>query len=181
MSQTPHAIIWWSGPSSQNLIHTLPKRYFEIGCNHIRSYRPVDCVVAYDRQIVNQLREQGLDQSVSYYTQPVWAGTDFNHFAFDKHYRQVHCSGTLAVEVALYLGHRYLHIIGADWHLTNDSIQQSHYEFRGHKPHKNADRKRQWLTHIQSRCEIQWIHPERAAWMVNYSSPKNFLACLNVA
>jgi len=173
MMDKTRCVIWWGGPSSQHLIDQLPPQTFEIGCNHIREWRAVDCVVAYDRVIVERLSKHTLE--VPHYTQPRWARQGWHHFQFDKHYQQVHCSGTLAVEVALHLGHKDLVIIGADWHLTNQSLQQKHYEFRQHIPNKMPDRKRKWLTMVSTRCSITWIHQRPAAWMAQFQSCEDFL------
>src|SRR6056300_461360 len=162
-------VVWWSGPSATPLLVSTPRCEYEIGCNHIEQWRSVDSVVAYDRQIVqNLIKQDTFNVDTQYWTQRVWTRPGWDSFTIDKHYQQVHDSGTLAVEVALHLGHRMIHIIGADWHVTNDSIQQEHYAFRGHKPNKMPERKKNWLSRVSSRCEIVWVHPVRAAWMRHY-------------
>jgi len=169
-------MIWWSGPSVAESIRKLPKFRTEIGCNHIETYRPVDTVVAYDRPIVTQLNKQGLTPGVGYYTQSVWSTTGWRHIPhIDKHYNQIHCSGTLAVEVAIRLGHTNLLVAGADWDNTNDSLQQAHYEFRGHKPNKMPERKRAWLVRVSTRCSITWVHPKPKAWMAEHITPDQLL------
>lgn len=169
-------MIWWSGPSVMESITKLPRFNTEIGCNHIEQWRSVDTVVAYDRPIVAQLNQQALTPGVDYYTQAVWKTAGWRSLTnIDKHYNQIHCSGTLAVEVALRQGHTDLLISGADWDNTNDSLQQAHYEFRGHRPNKMPERKRAWLVRASTRCSITWVHPKPKAWMSQHITPDQLL------
>lgn len=172
---TPHATIWFSGPTARELITALPKTTWEAGCNHILRFRPVDCVVAYDRQMVTSVAATDMRDHVSYYTQAVWQGPGWQSIKVDKHDREVHCSGTLAVEVALSLGYRLLTIIGADFWQTNHSLQDEFYKFRGHTPDKNGHRKHSWLSKLRTRCDVEWIHPQRQAWMTRHQEPKRLL------
>lgn len=125
-------IVWFNGPSAKKL-HDIPKKYYEIGCNHIRQDRPVDVVVVYDPR---QKCKIPIENGVKYYSR---------NGAYDDVYMEVtypmaqqpESSGMLAILVALKKGYKDIFVIGCDWGITTETIYQQHYKIKAAFKHKN--------------------------------------------
>lgn len=125
-------LVWFNGPSS-NKLHHIPKKYYEIGCNHIRENRSVDAVCVYDPRQKDKIP---IEDGVQYYSR---------NGAYDENYLEVtypmsqqpENSGMLAVLVALKKGYRDIYIVGCDWGITTETIYQRHYSTRAEFKHRN--------------------------------------------
>ena len=166
------SIVWFSGPSAMNLIDVVPyDRYVEIGCNHFDQYRSVQHLVAYDRQVIQNYGEQ--NDHCEYWTQPKWSQQPLWKSIKKKNSQHIGDSGQLAVALSLQLGASHTYIIGCDWQITDASIQDHWYSFRGYQPPKYSNIKDRWLQDIGQ--DITWVHLERRPWMQNYLHHSDFL------
>ena len=143
-------IVWFNGPSQNQLIDRIPIQHQEIGCNHIHRRRPVHHVVCYDWQMLDLIPPGA-------YTR--WCRSGIYH----PHYRQVpytlrqqpHNSGVLALLLALHLGWDHCYLLGCDWGISNDSV----FDYG----HRNSELK---YTNSQRRV-IHSIHPVCPITVVN--------------
>lgn len=111
-----HAIIWFNGPSSRELMH-MPKTTTEIGCNHIYRLRPVDHVVCYDWEVLGSIPQGNYQR---------WCRNGIKHPDFEEityvMTEQPQQSGLLAVHLAIKLRMDKVYILGCDWGITDKSI-----------------------------------------------------------
>ena len=163
------AIVWFSGISALNLCDVMPYgKYEEVGCNRFDEWRAVQHLVAYDRQMVQRIQ---CKPHVQYHTQAKWRQDPWHAIKWNKHSRPISDSGTLAVELARQQGHKTIYIIGADWGVTDTSLQQHHYEFRGHTPPKFTNQ-HEWLKRQE---DLVWVHLVKQPFMHHYLSHSDFL------
>lgn len=164
------AIVWFSGISALNLVDQVPHgQYEEIACNRFDEWRTVKHLVAYDRQMVESIECQPQYQ---YHTQAKWRKDAWHAIKWNKQTTPISDSGTLAVELARQQGHQTIYIIGCDWQSTDVSLQQHHYEFRGHTPAKFTNQ-HQWLDHQQ---DLVWVHLVKQPFMQRFMHHTDFLA-----
>jgi len=164
------SIVFFSGPSAINLVDVIPYGHFtEIGCNHFDDFRSVDHIVAYDRPMVQSIQPK---PNCQYWTQGKWLRSGW-HQVTHKNPHQGD-SGQLAVALAQQLDSEKIYIIGCDWGVSDASIQQHHYAFRGWRPPKYTNIKDKWLSQLDQ-SNIVWVHLERQAWMLNYQHHNDFL------
>ena len=163
------AVVWFSGISSMNLVDVMPYTWAEeYACNHFDEFRSVDHIVAYDRQIINQITTK---PHIQYHTQPKWSKAPWSAQHWHKDQVAISDSGTLAVEVAL-SQHDQVYVIGTDWGITDVSVQDHHYEFRGWSPPKFI-KQHEWLK--QRGNSVIWVHLVKQPWMTHYMSHSDFL------
>ena len=163
------AIVWFSGISALNLVDSVPYGVWEeYGCNHFDEYRSVDHLVSYDRQMVHNRQ---LKPNITYWTQPKWRSAGWRSHRWNKDKVHISDSGTLAVETALQ-HHDQVYVIGADWGVTDVSLQDHHYAFRGWSPPKFI-KQHEWL--LDRGDKVTWVHLERQPWMVSYLNHSDFL------
>lgn len=117
-----HTIVWFNGPSSDELLVTLPPQDLEIGCNYIQHVRPVHMVTAYDLLVVDRIKQ---DPTIEYYTRPDAAKHKWNVLK-DPVLNSTN-SGIMAVYVAMQKSMNPIFIVGCDWGLTDKSTQDPMY------------------------------------------------------
>ena len=162
------AVVWFSGISAVNLVDQVPHgRWTEYGCNWFEEWRQVDHICAYDRQIVAQISTRTHAQL---WTQTKWAVQPWQGFTLQREWA-VSDSGTMACELALQQ-HDSIYVIGCDWGVTDQSIQDHHYEFRGYQPPKFV-KQHAWLRRHAAR--ITWVHIHAQPWMQRYLHYSDFL------
>jgi len=117
-------IIWFNGPSRDNLIKTVPKQKLEIGCNYIEQMRAVDVVCAFDIDVVHQIKPQ---PGRLYYTReqgqhPGWITARDLIIGGGN-------SGVIACWVAkkMVIPNEKIYIIGCDWGLSDNSSDDHIY------------------------------------------------------
>ena len=165
------SIVWFSGPSAMNLIDVIPYGpYVEIGCNHFDEWRSVEHIVAYDRQILDQMDQ--LKPHITYWTQGKWLRSGWQQIP--KQHQHIGDSGQLAVQLSHQLGASHTYIIGCDWSVTDASVQDHWYTFRDFKPGKYSNIKDKWLSCLDQ-SQITWVHLEQQPWMRNYMHHSDFL------
>ena len=163
------ALIWFSGPSAINLVDVVPYGiYEEYATNHFDEFRSVDHICAYDNQIVRRIE---CKPHIKYHTQVKWSKHPWQPHRWRAGEVAISDSGTLAVEVAL-VKHQEVFVIGADWGVTDVSIQDHHYGFRGWSPPKFV-KQHQWLK--QRGDSVTWVHLVQQPWMQNFLSHSDFL------
>jgi len=111
-------VVWFNGPSQENLIHSLHPQECEIGCNYIQTRRPVHYVCAYDKQVVDSIQR---DPSIGYYTRIEHAHLPHWKAVMDPLVSGIN-SGLLAVILATKLNKDPIYIIGCDWGLNEKSV-----------------------------------------------------------
>tara|TARA_X000001388_G_scaffold1838_1_gene1637 strand:- start:5568 stop:6083 length:516 start_codon:yes stop_codon:yes gene_type:complete len=147
-------IIWFNGPSNRQLIHSLPRQTFELGCNFIRRHRPVDVVCAYD---INTIIKIPIEDSVQYYTRPDAQYGSWN--VINDPVIQSTNSGLLACYVASRKTTAPIYIVGCDWGITRQSNFEHLYDHTEPKrkyiqPHNDFVKrvfagKQVWVVHDQ--------------------------------
>ena len=163
------AIVWFSGPSAINLVDVVPYGvYEEYATNHFDEFRSVDHICAYDNQIVSRIEPKPHCQ---YHTQVKWSKPPWQALRWNPHEVAISDSGTLAIEVAL-ATHHEVFVIGTDWGVTDVSVQDHHYEFRGWSPPKFI-KQHEWLK--QRGNSVIWVHLVKQPWMTHYMSHSDFL------
>ena len=163
------ALIWFSGPSALNLVDSVPYGlYEEYGTNYFDEFRSVDHLVSYDRQMVHN---RTLNPTITYWTTTKWSREGWRSIRWNKDQVHISDSGTLAVEVALQ-HHHQVYVIGADWGITDVSVQDHHYTFRGWSPPKFV-KQQPWLA--QRGSSVTWVHLVQQPWMTHYMSHSDFL------
>lgn len=163
------ALVWFSGISAVNLVDVIPYDSFEeYACNHFDEFRSVQHLVSYDRQMV---ANRQLKQDITYWTQPKWKCHGWQAVTWNRHTCAISDSGTLAIEAALQQ-HQHVYVIGCDWSVTDQSMQDHHYTFRGYSPPKFTKQ----LPWIQQRSSyITWVHLIKQPWMLNWMHHSDFL------
>ena len=131
-------------------------------------WRAVDNIVAYDLQIIKRIDPK---PHIQYHTQVKWSKHPWRGVRWNPGEVDISDSGTLAVEVAL-SKHQEVFVIGADWGVTDQSIQDHHYEFRGWRPPKFV-KQHKWLE--QRGSSVTWVHLVRQPWMTRYLTHSDFL------
>lgn len=174
VSMCMQSIVWFSGPSAINLIDVVPYgRYVEIGCNHFQEMRSVQHTVAYDRQIIDQFDH--LDENCEYWTHARWSKPPlWKRIHKQKYDSHIGDSGQLAVQLSQQLGMSHTYIIGCDWGVTDISIQDHRYTFRGYQPPKYTNVKDKWLSRLDQSA-VTWVHLEPQPWMHNFLHHSDFL------
>jgi len=115
-------IVWFNGLSSQKFIKTLPKQNIEIGTNYITNLRNVNCVCAYDTDVVLKIKTL---PNVKYYTVPHGQTPGWQVI------RDTRVQGTNSGILALYLAvqqNETVYIIGCDWGINEKSTQDEYYK-----------------------------------------------------
>lgn len=115
-------IIWFNGPSGVELMASLPRQPFEIGCNLIQNNRDVDVVCAYDVDTVSKIE---IKPNTEYYTREEAAHSKWN--IINDHIIKSTNSGLLACYVAKIKKQFPIYILGCDWGLTKISIFEKEY------------------------------------------------------
>jgi hypothetical protein len=168
-------VVWFNGPSVRQFLD-MPRQPLEIGCNFIEQHRDVDHVCAYDRQVIDRLTKRGLNEQVSYWTRAAMASSSFQTFSS---VHQCWDSGTLAVLLAHHLGVASIHILGCDWHHTNDSIFDQRYTWRRHQPKKASLAKYKLLERLHPHMSINVVTDRPWRMAVNFVSTADFLNAIN--
>jgi len=174
MSGKETAVVWFNGPSAREL-HSIPRQPLEIGCNFIEQHRDVDHVCAYDRQVIDILAKRP-DPGVQYWTRRAMARGGFNFFDSTH---QCWDSGTLAVVLAHHMGMTGIHVVGCDWHHTNDSIFDQSYTWRRHKPKKASLAKYKLLERLHPHMRITIVTDTPWRMAVDFMSSADFLDRVN--
>ena len=144
-------IIWFNGPSNRQLIDSLPRQTFELGCNFIRRHRPVDVVCAYD---INTIINIPIEDSVQYYTRP-----DAHYGSWNVIYDPViqsTNSGLLAFYVASKKTNAPIYIVGCDWGI-NDVSSFDHIYQTGPRRNYTTQRTKQ-IENLLKNWEGQEVH-----------------------
>ena len=116
----------FNGPSLKRYLG-LPKSVAEIGCNHIQDLRPcVDHVVAYDSQILTHIPPR---PAITYHTRSGFRRDHWGEVSYTS-LDQPHCSGTMAVLLAINLKFTSIRIVGCDWGVTVASLFDHIYHTR---------------------------------------------------
>ena len=158
------AYIWFNGPSAVPL-HNIPQHDLEIGCNFILKHRRVNHVCAYDQQVIDQIKKKiGFDPDVQYWTRRNYATDKFKTFDVSN-LKKINTlgfdSGTLAINLALYLDCTGIYLFGFDWHLTNESIYDKKYVWRnGMKPIKFTAQKKDFLEQVGEKIQLNIVHDQ---------------------
>lgn len=167
------AIVWFSGVSGTNLWDVVPHHHHvEYACNHFNEFRSVDHIIAYDRQIIAQTQP---DASIEYWTQPKWASQTWQAVPHHTPTTQISDSGQLAIHLAHTHDHHTIYVIGCDWGVTDRSVQDQFYGFRGWQPPKYTPTKQRWLDTCQYVNKIVWVHLERQPFMRRFLHHDDFL------
>ena len=166
------SIVWFSGPSAFNLIDVLPTdRYEEFGCNHFNDFRSLHHVIAYDKPIIDAITPTPMS---THWCRDKFLRDGWHKMPFSTEHSRCNDSGTMAVELALHVNASHCWIIGCDWGVTDVSIQDHHYSFRGYQPPKFTPNKNKWLQTLDH-SRVTWVHLERQPWMQSYINHSDFL------
>jgi len=166
------SIVWFSGPSAMNLVDVVPYgKYTELGCNFMYQYRSVDHAVCYDHQVIIRMPD---DVRCERWCRHQYARSHWHTVIRPYSNQHISDSGTLAVEVSQRLGATHTWIIGCDWGVSDASIQNDSYQFRGYQPAKYSPIKDKWLAQLDH-ARVTWVHLERQPWMQSYINHSDFL------
>ena len=170
------AIVWWNGPSVKQFYNISPHP-LEIGCNFILNHRKVHHVCCYDKPTMNIIDKEGQVKDVTYWTRKIFGSKGWNVIKHvDPHFKQIkdmhlhakrlkqllslpnHCSGTLALVVAYMFGIEQCILLGCDWTITNASVYDEQYKWRGHQPIKHSAEKIALITKLSGLMELTIVH-----------------------
>lgn len=163
-------IVYFNGPSRNQLINTFPLQQIEIGCNHIRRDRPVQHVVVFDRVKL----EVPIEEGVKYYTRkqdghaPIWN-------TVKDHQVDPINSGMLAVLLATKLSNDPIFIIGCDWGLNHDSV----YDYGRVSPHKYTNSCNRHIRMMRRTHSIVAVHDQMPDIDCEIMNIKDFLQSFN--
>lgn len=155
-----------------NLVDVVPYGvYEEFGCNFMYEWRSVDHTVCYDHQVIRRIPITAPTRlwCKRSHTRPHWHPVPqpfINQHVSD--------SGLLAVDLAMSMGSEMTWIVGCDWAVTDASIQDQSYDFRGYQPAKYTPIKDKWLSQLDN-SRVTWVHLNRQPWMVNWCHHDDFL------
>ena len=113
-------IVWFNGPSRQDLLTAFPLQENEIGCNFIRRDRPVQNVVCFDQGTTKE-NHKNLEQGVKYYTRSAYQKPPW---IVVQQWKTVdpQNSGMMALLLATQISRDPIYILGMDWGISTDSV-----------------------------------------------------------
>ena len=162
-------IVWFNGPSADELLVTLPPQNLEIGCNYIQFTRPIHMVCAFDIDIVKNIKR---DPSIEYYTRP-----DAQHMGWnilnDTQLNSTN-SGLMAVYLAMQKSTEPIYILGCDWGLTDRSIQDAMYGKGPQRKYTNSIKNKLTTITQGRRCYV--VNDRQVDVSIPVISKKIFLA-----
>ena len=162
-------IIWFNGPSADELLVTLPPQNLEIGCNYIQFARPIHMVCAFDVDIVNSIKR---DPSIEYYTRPDAQHPGWN-ILNDLQLNGTN-SGLMAVYLAMQKSMEPIYILGCDWGLTDRSIQDPMYGKGQQRKYTNSMKNKLKTITQGRRCYV--VNDQQVDVSIPVISKKVFLA-----
>ena len=117
------SIVFFNNPAVIDQAQSLPKKHTEIGCNYFTNIRKVDHICSYDPHTANQIHQI---PQVQYWTRNGHRNKLWNEVCCPIVYNPQD-SGTLAIMLAIQLGHKDIYILGCGWGKTNQSIFDQYY------------------------------------------------------
>lgn len=144
-------IVYFNGPSRNQLLNHFPLQQIEIGCNYIRRDRAVHHVVVFDRE---RLTDVPIETGVQYYTRKEDGREPFN-IVQDSVIDPIN-SGMLAVLLATKLSPDPVYIIGCDWGLNYDSV----YNYGRVSPHKYTNSCNRHIRLMSKTHKIIAVHDQ---------------------
>lgn len=159
-------IVWFNGHSQRRLLD-LPKQGLEIGCNYIRRVRPVDFVVAYDPDVINNIERE---DKVVYYTRPNYASLP-TWQAIGGINQEGLNSGCLAVLLATKLTHKPIYIIGCDWGLNLETV----FDYGKGQQRKYNNQQKKFIKQLARHNEIVVVNDDKVDVAVPVITKKRFL------
>lgn len=167
-------IVWFNGPSRQDLIKSFPLQETEIGCNYIRRDRPVQHVVCFDDGMVKQ-NNKNLEPGVQYYTRDAyqkppwkvvhqWSTVDPQN------------SGMMALLLATQISGDPIYILGLDWGISTESV----YTYRHRpSPRKYTNSSKRQLRRLAEQFKITVVNDDVPDVDVEVIGKKAFLEMFN--
>ena len=167
---TDHALVFFNGPSL--LTHMdLPKRFTEIGCNHIESIRPtVDHVVCYDPEMRGQIAQS---QGKAYWCKNGNRSDTWGEICYAMT-DAPHCSGTLALQLAMQLKFTTIWVLGCDWGHSDQSVFADRYRSQSAKKY-SPSKVRQMDRWIKDR-DIRIVSDNNLAFKKKPTSSAEFIS-----
>jgi hypothetical protein len=159
-------IVWFNGLSQRQLID-IPKRGLEIGCNYIRRVRPVDFVVAYDGDVINNIERE---PSVIYYTRPAQAVGD-KWLRIGEDNVQGLNSGCLAVLLATKLSKNTIYIIGCDWGLNLNTV----FDYGKGEQRKYNNQQKKFIRQLAKDHDIVVVNDQKVDVPVEIITSQQFI------
>ncbi len=171
-------LIWFNGPSMKKWLH-VPKQEIEIGCNYILRDRPVDHVVCYDWQMLNNIKPT---DGVTRWCRDGFAQQykGWKEIPLPQH-RKPEQSGTLAVTLAVdHLKPEHIIIIGCDWGLSTQSVYDYGIGRRSVIKHTNHQSRVLERLSEQHRCDIHLLGDEPRDVGIPHMSSSQFCELLSI-
>lgn len=160
-------IVWFNGPSRNELINALPRQNLEIGCNYITADRAVDYVCVYDRVIKEKLK---ILPNTEYRT--IARNAHLPHWKPVVNSEDATNSGMLAVLLATQISQEPIYILGCDWGLNEQTV----YDYGKGRQRKYNNHCRKYLQHLSKSHDISIVHNHRPDVSINVIKIDQFFA-----
>lgn len=160
-------IVWFNGPSRNDLINALPRQKLEIGCNYISDDRKIDYVCVYDRVIKEKLK---ILPNIKYRT--IARNAHLPHWQPVPNSEDAINSGMLAVLLATQISQEPIYIIGCDWGLNEDTV----YDYGRGRMRKYNNHCKKYLDRLSLSHNISIVHNDKPDVRINIIKTDRFLS-----
>lgn len=121
------AVVFFNHPLVIEPAQQLPRRFCEIGCNYFTDLRKVDHICAYDPHTAERITPQ---PNTTYWTRNGHKRPGWDEVCCPIVYNPQD-SGTMAIMLAIQLGHKKIYVFGCGWGEDDRSLFDDRYTHRG--------------------------------------------------